>query len=154
VGQPQASIRGNCSPPDSWGRLAPRNDFDKRRRGRFKLWTLESLDKERRSAWFWRRRGRFRHCRGKSRFRRHVSANSKPSSAGLLLARSSTWPALNRQPASPPAECRMIWNGKPDRQQSHNRADQPFALTSANLGATTARNLASARQWLKLTVTR
>jgi hypothetical protein len=23
----------------------------------------------------------------------------------------------------------MIWNGKADRQQSHDRADQPFALT-------------------------
>jgi len=23
----------------------------------------------------------------------------------------------------------MIWNGKADRQQSHDRADEPFALT-------------------------
>ena len=29
----------------------------------------------------------------------------------------------------PTAERRMIWNGKADRQQSHVRADQPFALT-------------------------
>src|SRR5450759_3344557 len=62
-------------------------------------------------------------------FARATKLQSRAIDDQMQLACSRTWTALNRQSTSPAAERRMIWNGKADRQQLHDRADQPFALT-------------------------
>jgi len=62
-------------------------------------------------------------------FARSTKLQSRAIDDQMQLACSRTRTALNRQATSPAAERRMIWKGKADRQQSHNRADQPFALT-------------------------
>jgi hypothetical protein len=59
-------------------------------------------------------------------FARSTKLQSRAIADQMQLACSRTRTALNRQFTSPAAEGQMIWNGKADRQQSHN---QPFALT-------------------------
>jgi hypothetical protein len=64
-------------------------------------------------------------------FARTTKLQSRAVDDQMQLTCSRAWDVLNRQATSPTAERRMIGNRKIDLEQSHDRADQPFALTQS-----------------------